>query len=294
MNHEPTLAALQQWMQQVITHPAGVAAGIDAASHDHASSVGKANVAEIILPSRQCSSVERLAVYSNAYLLRLLECLQAEFPALTTILGEESFRQLAVEYLHSQPSTSYTLGELGRGFPQFLSTTRPHREDPTGPPDWADFLVDVATLERTYSEVFDGPGDEESPPLDPASIAAVSVQDADAVKLTPAASLRLLRLRFPAHRTVKEVRDQRQAVIPPPSPTPLAVYRRDLVVRRVEITTEQYLLLAALQRGESLASALADAFADGAHDLDAIAMQLRNWFRDWTRDRLLVRWRLGD
>ena len=49
----------------------------------------------MISPSQALSSVERLAIYANAYYARLLECLGEEFPVLKQTLGDETFEAFA-------------------------------------------------------------------------------------------------------------------------------------------------------------------------------------------------------
>src|SRR6266542_825792 len=107
----------------------------------------------VIEPSRLRTPAERLSVYQNAYVARLVECLQAEFPAVRHAVGDDTFFQFAVAHLQRRPPDSYTLGELGRDFAETLSSLRPVRE--SAEPDFADFLVQLAEYERTVSEAFD-------------------------------------------------------------------------------------------------------------------------------------------
>ncbi|MEZ6068530.1 MAG: DNA-binding domain-containing protein [Planctomycetaceae bacterium] len=188
-------------MQRVITHPAGVTAGLEASGDAAADAirVGPDSIESVIDRSLACTSVERLAVYSNAYRARLIECLSGEFATLATIVGSETFDQLASEYLQARPSTSYTLGELGREFPGYLARTRPPRAGDDESPDWADLVIDVATLDRCYAEVFDGPGEEGASPLAADAISEVPVERVGKLIVRPTASLRLLRFKFPVH-----------------------------------------------------------------------------------------------
>ncbi|MGE0378513.1 MAG: putative DNA-binding domain-containing protein, partial [Planctomycetaceae bacterium] len=121
-------------------------------------------------------------------------------------IGDEAFRGFVRGYLQQHPSTSYTLAELGHAFPAYLAASRPPC---TGEgPDWADFLVDLATHERTYSEVFDGPGEEQLPLLCVEDLQAIPTDRWGDVRLRTAASLRLLELRFPVHEFASAVRHE--------------------------------------------------------------------------------------
>jgi hypothetical protein len=93
--------------------------------------------------------------------LAIFQC--EEFPVLKHALGAEVFDAFAVGYLERYPSRSYTLFQLGANFPRFLAETRPEAGKGEGealPVNWPDFLIDLATLELTFNEVFDGLGVE--------------------------------------------------------------------------------------------------------------------------------------
>jgi hypothetical protein len=163
-----SLDQLQRWMQSVITHPAGIEAGVMSDRSRGVIDVETKRLDEVVLPSQRLSSADRLRVYGNAYFARLLECLRAEFPAMVHALGEEAFDGLALGYLLEHPSRSDTLTQLASRLPEYLEQTRPPREslevaadsNPEAAPDFADFLIDLSRLERTYGEVFDGAGPE--------------------------------------------------------------------------------------------------------------------------------------
>lgn len=273
------LACLQRWMQTVITHPDGIGAGINSASARRDIDVTSATVEQVISRSRALNSLERLAVYGNAYYARLIECLAAEFPATRQAVGEEAFSGFVFGYLQEFPSTSYTLGDLGSRFPSYLSNSRPQRtgEDP----DWADFVVDLATLERLYSDVFDGPGEEHQPKLTAEDLQAIPPQQWGDVRLITAKSLRLIELRFPAQEYIASARQGHAAAIPSPQPTRLAINRREYIVRRRTLTTLPFDLLTRLQQGAPLGQAIADSVA-GADDAERLDERLQTWFRDWT------------
>ena len=61
------LERIQQWMQAVITHPQGIAAGIDSPDARQSIDVAAADIERVISRSQALDSVQRLAVYGNAY-----------------------------------------------------------------------------------------------------------------------------------------------------------------------------------------------------------------------------------
>jgi hypothetical protein len=294
MNNRPReLGTIQRWMQSVIMHPGGIAAGVASAQAQAQIEIAPAEIEQVIERSQKCTSIERLEVYGNAYFARLLECLRGEFPALLHALGKETFDAFAFAYLQQHPSQSYTLGELGGRFPQYLRDTRPPRNQgadaPRSPstfnsqlsPDWADFLIHLAMLERTYAEVFDGPGVENVPLMSPDELRAVPPEHWPDARLVVVPCLRLLALSFPVHEYATAVRQGKEVDIPAAEPTWLAITRREYVVRRCPLSEPQYELLRALVSGETVGGAISAVAAKEETDLDQFAESLENWFRTW-------------
>lgn len=254
---------LQRWMQELIRYPRAAE--------------GEAAVDDVLTASSQLTSRQRLGIYQSAYVARLLECLRAEFPATVALAGEESFAGLAQGYLETHPSQSYTLGNLGAGFPEFLQSVRPPRDADPADPDFADALIATARVERIYSEVFDGPGPEELPAFDPRQIAPEQFAES---RLDFHACVRLLRLPFPVHALITAVRRGEAWEMPAAEPTCLVLTRRDYVVRRFAVEPAALALLERLQAGETVGATLACVFED--QDVTAETMRdVGTWFTAW-------------
>lgn len=280
---DPTeLGLIQHWMQSVIMHPEGVEAGIDSSSARSVIDVSIDHVEQVICRSPAQTSIERLSVYANAYFARLLEVLAFEFPALVYALGEDLFQDFAFGYLQEIPSQSYTLSDLSAKFPEYLAITRPSRESGAAEPDWADFLVDLATLERTYSDVFDGPGVEGKQLLDSGELREIALDRWPGVRLVPVPCLKLIPLRFAVHEYATAVRHKENPELPEPSPTWLVVTRRDYVVRRIAVTEAEFAALAVLSSGGTIAASLEAAQNRWQGDYDHLASEVQRWFRDWS------------
>lgn len=260
------LPALQCWMQTVM---------MDAASTQPD---GILRVEEVITASRQQTSRQRLDVYCNAYQARLLECLREEFATLCQFLEQDIFDGLAVAYLEAHPSNSYTLANLGARFPRFLRDFAETHEDSF---EGARFLIDLATLERLYAEVFDGPGIEGLPLITPDDLRNLSSQTLPSISLKPAPSLRLVEFAYPVHEYVTACRHGTEPPVPEPCQTWLAVTRRQYVVRRVSLTEQQYSLLKLLADQLPLGEAL-ERVAQSCGDIESFTRDIEIWFRDWT------------
>ena len=257
------LAELQAWMMQAIASRENDVAG----------------AVERVRPSQSQSSSQRLAVYQHAYLARLQECLRDSFPVLVIALGRETFDQFAAEYVVRYPPASYTLNRLADHFVEHLLATRPV-DIPS--PGWPDFLIELARLERMIEEVLDGPGLEDSPPLDVSELVGRSADQWSELRLVPAPCLRTLSFAFPIDDYYSAVKqDQSRSSWPEPSSTWLAITRRDYVVRRIPLEQAEHQLLSALIAGQSVGESLSAS--------NATVEQVADWFSAWGRLQLFIR-----
>jgi hypothetical protein len=222
------LRRLQSWMQTVITHPSGIGAGVRSDAARQSFDLSFADLQELIEGSASLSGAERLAIYGRAYVARLADCFRAEFPCLLRLLGDELFGQFVTAYLHHHPPRSYTLHQLAKDFPKYLAETRPDAgAAPEEREDWPDLIIELAVLERTFVEVYDGPGAEDLPPVSALEILGRSTQDLARRRFTLAPCVRLMAFRYPVHAYFTAVRQNRQPLVPAPADSFLAVTRRD-------------------------------------------------------------------
>jgi hypothetical protein len=281
----PELAQIQRWMQAVIMHPVGIAEGLASIEARQHLDVRLEDAETVITRSAALTAQERLAIYGYAYYARLLECLREEFPVLMHALGQEVFDAFAVGYLQRYPSRSYTLFQLASNFPRYLAETRPEADGTEGlPTDWPDFLIDLATLELSFNEVFDGPGVEGEPPLEVDQLQAIPPERLLEARLVGVPCLRLLALRYPVHRYFTAVRRHEEPHPPGPVETHLAVTRRQFVVRHYELSPPAFRLLEALLAGRSVGEGIARTVETSDADLDLLAANLRTWFQDWAAE----------
>ena len=275
---ERSLSRLQRWMQAVITSPDGISAGVKSETAQSEIPLDLANLERVVARSRALGSIDRLAVYGNAYFARLIECLSEEFSALSHAVGPETFDSFALSYLCDCPSESYTLASLGARFPGFLRASRP-ADVPE--PGWPDFLIDLATYERACAEIFDGPGPEGHDLLKPETVREIQPEKAGQVRLIPVPSLRVYTFRFPVHEYVTAVRRGENPDSPQAEITRLVMTRREFIVRRGTVSEPEYLLLKSIIAGCTLGRAIEQAVASSESDIESFAQNLQSWFRNW-------------
>jgi hypothetical protein len=192
MDDRNSLQQLQSWLQTAITGQI-----FDAQPKEIKP------VSEVLSTSTPVPSNLGLSIYQHGYVARLVECLQKEFPIFRRTVGEEVFTQFAVEYLGNYPPESYTLADLGKQFPEYLQASAPRES-------WADFIIDLATLERAFSEVFDAPESESS---------------------------QVLKLKYPAHTYFLALRNNPELTLELPGahPTKILINREDFIVKIQEV-----------------------------------------------------------
>jgi hypothetical protein len=281
------LNAVQRWLQSVISHPGGVEAGVDSDQAQRIIHLKRGELEQVVRRSRNLTAEQRLGIYANAYYARLLECLRESFPVLVRAMGREVFDEFAFEYLQRHPSRSYTLGHLGDRFADFLNETRPDCP-PTGsappPVGWPDFLIDLARLEWTIEQVFDGPGVEGQRLLAANDLHAIPQNCWPDARLVLVVCAKLMEFRYPVntyYTAARRAKEGEVTPVPQPQREYLCLTRRDFVVRRVALTKPQYALLQSIAEGRTVGQALAAAGDETDAGDDELAVMMRQWFADW-------------
>jgi hypothetical protein len=119
------------------------------------------------------------AVYRNTVLKGCIDALQANFPAVARLVGDEWFRAAASVYARGALPGTPNLLTYGQSFPDFLAHFEPAAELP--------YLADVARVDRLWSEAHVAADDAA---LDPAALARIGLDDMDRLTLRPHAAAR--------------------------------------------------------------------------------------------------------
>ncbi|MHB1142583.1 MAG: HvfC/BufC N-terminal domain-containing protein [Sulfuricaulis sp.] len=108
---------------------------------------GNTRMLDRVTGTAKVSAETRLAIYYDAYRLRLLEALASNYPVLRAWIGEEEFENIGIAYVAARPSRHFSIRWFGHLLPEFLATTPPW-DDKSG-------LAEMAALEWALSEAFD-------------------------------------------------------------------------------------------------------------------------------------------
>ena len=155
-----------------------------------------------------------------------MDCLQSEFTILFDLLGEELFNHFAWNYLIGNPSTSYTLNNLGQKFPDYLKNSL--SEEKTD--DWQEFIIDLAKYERIHAEVFNGKGHE--------NLESKDIFSSNPIQLSPA--IRLEEFEFPVLEFIHQYRENNNLTFPNSKTTQYVFTRQDYTVSAFEFDNDEF------------------------------------------------------
>ena len=224
---------------------------------------------------RQAPGEERLGVYARGYQARMREALADAYEATAHLVGEAAFADLARRYTARCPSREYNLSFAGRHLPEFLTA------DPLTQP--LPFLPEVAALEWRMCEAFHA---FERPPVDPMTLAALSLDTWATTRLIFQPSVSVLASRWPI-RDLWEARTQPRETIDIEvihRPQRVMVFRSGWQVRCELLEEPAHRLLAVLLAGQSLGAACNALGQDPAGQ----PLPLTEWFARWAREGLIV------
>jgi len=256
-------------MQAVIEQPGTVDEAVlsDAARAE----LDPSEIDRVILPSKALTAVERVGVYQGMYLLRMIEALEGDYPAVAHFLGDEEFAGLVTRYVAAHPSTSYTFNRLGEQFPAFVRQSHGIRRK--------GFVADLARLELAVTEVFDAP---ESPAWPAEAVAKMPHEAWEGAVLRPIEAFRLGAFAYPVNAFLQSVKeDDHDHPDMGRKATWTAVWRKHYEVWRLDLSKPAYDFLSALAKGRPFGKAVASA-ARGLQGNPGD--QLFRWLRDWVAE----------
>jgi len=201
----------------------------------------------------------RFDVYRNNVAVGLTEALEAGFPVIRKLIGEQNFSAICGVFLRASPPTSPVLFRYGDHFPDFLRGFEPLAH--------LGYLGDVADIEIALRHAYHA---ADAAPVEATTLSAIPPEKLGDVRLTFAPAVRILRSPWPVFDIwAFNTHDDH------PKPRAAA---QDVLVTRPEFDPAPALLPAggadlieALQKGQTLGTA-ADAAQGIAPDFDLTAV----------------------
>ncbi|MBU2581673.1 MAG: DNA-binding domain-containing protein [Alphaproteobacteria bacterium] len=116
--------------------------------------------------------IRRFSVYRNNVVMSLTEVLEAYFPVVRRLVGDEYFRAMARFFIVTEPPATPVLSQYGAGFPAFIASFEPVSDLP--------YLADVALMEWLQQRAYHSP---EGVPLTAEHLSQVNAEDVAALRL---------------------------------------------------------------------------------------------------------------
>jgi hypothetical protein len=264
------LADVQALFYDLVTAPEDVATTLRQRDGAVAAAVAAEIAGDARLPPES-----RLDIYGGMYFFRIHDVLRDEAPRAAAVLGEDAFHNLVTDYLRACPPAHPSLREAGARLPAFLAAHPLGVERP--------WLAELARLERTRLELFDGP-DAEALTLD--DVRALPPEDLGALALRAIPSHRLLDGRY---QTSVSWRSAPPAAAPPTGPETLLVWRPGLEVQHRVVAPDEASWLRRLSSSPLSFGELCEALVPETDALEAAAARDFALVARWLADGLLAR-----
>jgi len=129
----------------------------------------------------------RFDIYRNNRAVSLVETLQATYPAVRKLVGDEFFSAVARAFIDAHPPTSPVLAEFGAPFGEFVSAIPGAQSIP--------YVHDVARIEWARNESYHS---EDSDALSLEALAGLAPDAVTEVSLVARPCLRVIQSRWPA------------------------------------------------------------------------------------------------
>ena len=258
-------------MKTVVIERGGLAEKLDVAARRHG-----LRAEDVVAERRGLSACERLAVYTSGYVLRLLECMRADFPVLRGFVGDSVFDAFAKAYVITMPPVSHSLYDLGADFPRFLEETKPKTwELDAGISAMLDLPPELARIERARAEVLRARGTEDDPPTTEPPLPFVVFGEGPTLQVTPC--LRLLEMKFPLVDFLKSSNLGERTEPPTPRASLVAMGRSNYRLHVEEISDWQFAFLRACERPTSSYPAVRVAALESGRDQGQVLAEVAVW-----------------
>jgi len=212
-------------------------------------------------------AIDRVTVYSDMYLWRLVDALRETFPNVLRYLGDEQFVAAAEDYVRRNPSRHHDVGQVGRHLAAFLRTyPDPERPD----------LADLAELEWARHLVFFAHPAE---PAGPEALSVVAPEDFARASLLLSPAVRILVIDHDAASLWRRLEDGERPDPPSAGAFAVAVWRRGFDVFHAPISHDEAVAIEGAIAGHSLGSICAS-FSGQEDPVAAAHAALGSWLRE--------------
>jgi hypothetical protein len=237
---------------------------------------GDVAIAQAVNSTPAVPAATRLAVYSNAYRIRLADALEANMPHLRELLGDEEFGAVAGRYIDAHPSQFASIRWFGDRLAQELEHS--HAAQP--------WVAELARWEWALAASFDA---EDAAALGIESLGSVAPGDWGELRLEFHPSVQLLELRSNAQALFKALSENQPA--PQPAilerPQPWLLWRQDLKTQYRSLEPAETAALEVMRGGGSFGE-MCEALCEW-HEADEVPLVAAGMLKRWIVEELLIR-----
>ena len=223
---------------------------------------------EMVYSNKGVSAYERFDIYASGYVLRILECMRADFPKLQFFLGEELFDVFAKAYIVSINSSSWNLYDLGSKFAGFLKQTQPNADDVL-----LSIPAELAHIERMYVETLQDKGIENSI-QENKNFLDIFIQE---IRLKQVPCLRVIKQSYDLYDLFLDIKPLSSCEIPEKIENYLAITRKNYKVQIYNIEEWQYNFLQACKNEISLNDAIENVVSNTEISAKTLRAKLAFW-----------------
>lgn len=221
------------------------------------------------------------AYQSNGHALAQ-RALQAAYPVVAQLLGDESFNALARAYWHAEPPTCGDVAQWGADLPAFVRGSAQLQDEP--------YLGDVAALEWALHRAASAPDAD----VDAASFALLDGHEPTALRLQLAPGCAVMVSAWPvasiwaAHTGQSVSFEALRQCFQSDIPERAVIWRTAMQPQVRQIALADYTLLSALLSGQSLGEALDAVSPQMVTDGSATPWDITTWLGNAVQSGLLL------
>ena len=237
---------------------------------------GQTDILRAVVDGPRLDAKGRLDVYANGYRSRLIEILDADYPALHALAGDDLFDHLARAYIAAHPSVFPNARWFGFHLAGFLANDAAFTSQPV--------LAEMAKFEWAMSLAFDSADD---PVLDIAELASLPGEAWSTLGFGLHRSLQRVELAWnvPVFWSAVTREEDPPTLEQSPEPSPWIVWRRELTTYFRSLDADEAATLDLIARDGSFAD-MCDVLCDW-HEPDAVPAIAMTLLKRWIAEGLI-------
>lgn len=226
-----------------------------------------------IVSTREVSAADRLAIYGDAYRLRLIDALASNYPRLKQAIGDAGFNAIALRYIQTQRSHHPSIRWYGDRLSVLLASDRANEP----------WLAELAKWEWAVAAAFDA---RDAEIIDATSLAHIEPDQWSSLRLAFHPSLQRVDLHSNAAALFKAFTEE--SVPPTPqvdTPSAWLIWRQDLKTQYRSLPQDEAAMLD-LMRAEGSFGDACELLCDW-HDAESVPLQAATYMQRWLHDELV-------